>query len=210
MTTGIPASDRCSEPFVLPGEVLLIRHGETEWSRSGRHTGRTDLPLTEQGRQEAGRLVPVLGGTPFARVIASPLARARQTCCLAGLEPLMEIDDDLQEWDYGLYEGLTIEEIRSRSPGWLIFRDGAPDGERPEQVVRRVDRFLAGIRHASGPVAVFSHGHLLRLLAARWIGLPAEGGGGFLLDTSTLSILSHYHGEPALRWWNAPLVPPHG
>jgi broad specificity phosphatase PhoE len=183
-------------------DVWLVRHGETEWSRSGRHTGRTDLPLTDSGRRAAQALRPVLGGESFALVVTSPLARARETCELAGLGGRACVDPDLLEWDYGTYEGLTSAEIRARAPGWTLFVDGAPGGERPDDVSVRVDRVIARARAAAGQVVLFAHGHLLRSLAARWLGWPVAAGRHFLLDTGTLNILSTYHEAPAIKRWN--------
>lgn len=185
-------------------DVWLIRHGETEWSRSGRHTGRTDLPLTEAGRRAAEALAPLLGRQSFALVLVSPLRRARDTCTLAGLGDRAQTDADLLEWDYGEYEGLTTAEIRERTPGWLLFTDGASGGERPGDVGERVDRVIARARRAPGNVAVFAHGHVLRVLAARWLGWAAAAGAHFLLDTGTVSIVSTYWGAPAIERWNAP------
>jgi len=187
-------------------EVFLIRHGETEWSLNGRHTGRSDIPLTENGRQVARLWQPYAAVRKFALVLSSPLQRARQTCELAGLDAQAQIDDDLREWNYGDYEGLTPQQIRNAQPEWLLFRDGCPGGESPEQVGARVDRVIARIRGVQGDVAVFAHGHLLRVFAARWLGLPAPAGSHFLLETATLCVLSSYHGVPALKRWNAPLV----
>lgn len=188
-------------------QVYLIRHGETEWSLSGQHTGITDIPLTENGRRIAKLLAPALAKETFALVLTSPLDRARRTCELAGLGERAEIDRDLMEWDYGEYEGLTPKEIHARAPGWMLFSDGCPGGETPEQVSARIDRVIARTRAAQGHVALFAHGHVFRVFAARWLGLPAAAGGHFLLDTATLNILSYYHGMPALKRWNAPLVP---
>jgi probable phosphoglycerate mutase len=185
--------------------VVLVRHGETAWSRAGQHTGRTDLPLTEVGESEARRLAPALADRPFTLVLCSPLQRALRTCALAGLASQAQLDPDLREWDYGLYEGLTSAQIHADVPGWLVFRDGCPEGERPEAVAARADRVIERVRATDGPVALFAHGHLLRVLAARWLGLPAAVGAHLLLDTSTLSILDWYHGVPALGCWNAPL-----
>ena len=190
-----------------PAEAVLIRHGETTWSRSGRHTGLTDLPLTGNGERAARQLAPHLGRMRFSLVLCSPLQRARQTCELAGLAEAAQLEPDLREWNYGEYEGLTHEQIEEGAPGWLVFRDGCPGGESPEQVAERVDRVIARVRAEEGIVALFAHGHLLRLLAARWIGLEQEQGGRFLLDTATISHLSYYQGIPSLKHWNAPLVP---
>ena len=188
-------------------QVYLIRHGETEWSLSGQHTGITDIPLTENGRRIAKLLAPALAKETFALVLTSPLERARRTCELAGLGERAEIDRDLLEWDYGEYEGLTPKEIHARAPGWMLFSDGCPGGETPERVSARIDRVITRTRAVQGQVALFAHGHVFRVFAARWLGLPAAAGGHFLLDTATLNILSYYHGIPALKRWNAPLVP---
>jgi broad specificity phosphatase PhoE len=188
--------------------VVLVRHGETEWTISGQHTGRTDIPLTERGRQEARLLEPLLSTANFALVLSSPLQRARETCELAGLGARMEIDPDLMEWDYGEYEGLTSKQIRRTAPKWMVFNDGCPGGETPEQVGARVDRLIDRIRRVEGRVALFAHGHLLRVVAARWIGFPPSAGQNFLLDTSTVSLLGYYQGVPAVKRWNAPVKIP--
>jgi len=167
----------------------------------------TDIPLTENGRNVAKLLNPVLTKETFALVLTSPLQRARQTCELAGLGDYAEIDRDLMEWNYGTYEGLTPDEIHAKRPGWMIFTDGCPEGEGPEQVGARVDHVIAKVRAVEGHVALFAHGHVLRAFAARWLGLRAAEAGHFLLDTATLSILSYYRGIPAVKRWNAPLVP---
>jgi len=191
-------------PLTLkPTDVVLVRHGETLWSKSGQHTGTTDLPLTPEGEAEARELSPVLGTFRFARVIASPLQRAWRTAELAGFGGRMVADPDLVEWNYGLYEGLTSAEIVAQTPEWLIFRDGAPQGETPAAVGERVDRVVARLRGGQGPVLVFAHGHVLRVLTARWLGLPPSAGSHFLLNTATLSVLSDYRGLPALACWNA-------
>jgi broad specificity phosphatase PhoE len=184
-------------------QVYLIRHGETEWSLSGQHTGITDLPLTENGRKVAKRLQPVLAKETFALVLTSPLERARMTCELAGLGEHAEIDCDLIEWNYGEYEGLTPQQINAKTPGWMIFTDGCPGGENPEQVSARADRVITRVRAVEGHVALFAHGHIFRVFAARWLGLPATAGCHFLLDTATLNILSYYRGIPAVKCWNA-------
>jgi broad specificity phosphatase PhoE len=191
-------------------DVYLIRHGETEWSRSGQHTGVTDLPLTENGRQAARLLEPVLAEEDFALVLTSPLERARQTCALAGLGGRAGVEPDLMEWNYGEYEGLTPKQIHAKRPSWLLFRDGCPGGETPEQVGARVDRVIARLRDVAGDVALFAHGHVFRVFAARWLGLPAGEGCRFLLDTATLNVLSHYRGIPAVKRWNAALAPEAG
>jgi probable phosphoglycerate mutase len=185
--------------------IFLVRHGETEWSLSGQHTGVTDISLTEHGRQVARRLRPILAEQHFTLVLTSPLRRARETCELAGLGDRALLEPNLKEWNYGEYEGLTPEEIRAKAPGWMIFRDGCPGGESPAQVGARADSVLARVRGANGDVALFAHGHLFRVLVARWIGLPAGAGQHFLLDTATVSVLGHYQEWPALKIWNAPL-----
>jgi broad specificity phosphatase PhoE len=186
--------------------VFVIRHGETAWSLSGRHTGTTDLPLTDNGRRLAEEMRPALKEIDFALVLVSLAQRARQTCELAGLGGKAIIDNDLREWNYGAYEGLTPSEIEKMSPGWLIFRDGCPGGETPDQVGERANRVVARARAAQGNVALFAHGHLLRVLAARWIGSAPCEGQRFLLDTGRLSILSDYRGVPAVKIWNAPVA----
>jgi broad specificity phosphatase PhoE len=188
-------------------EVFLVRHGETEWSLNGRHTGVSDIPLTENGRRVARRWQPFAATRTFDLVLTSPLQRARETCELAGLGERAETDPDLMEWDYGAYEGLTPQEIRAKDPEWMIFRDGCPGGESPEQIGARIDRVIAKIRVRARDVAVFAHGHVLRVLGARWLGLPPSAGSHFLLETATLCVLSSYHGVPAIKRWNAPLLP---
>jgi broad specificity phosphatase PhoE len=188
-------------------QVYLIRHGETEWSLSGQHTGITDIPLTENGRKVAKLLAPVLAKETFALVLTSPLERARRTCELAGLGARAEIERDLMEWNYGAYEGLSPKQIHAQAGGWMLFSDGCPGGESPEQVGARVDRVIARVRTVEGHVALFAHGHIFRVFAARWLGLPATAGCQFLLDTATLNILSYYRGIPAVKRWNAMLVP---
>ncbi len=185
--------------------VYLLRHGETEWSLNGRHTGVTDIPLTENGRSAARRLEPILAQETFALVLTSPLQRARDTCDLAGLGKRANTETDLIEWNYGEYEGLTTQQIRQTRPDWSVFRDGCPGGESPEQVGARADRLLVKIRATEGNVALFGHGHFSRVLAARWINLPANYGEHFLLDTATLNVLGYYRESPALKMWNAPL-----
>ena len=187
-------------------QIYLIRHGETEWSLSTQHTGITDIPLTENGRKVARLLEPVLAKETFALVLTSPLERARETCELAGLGERAEIDSDLMEWNYGQYEGLTPKQIRAQAPEWMLFNDGCPGGESPEQVGARVDRVIARVRAVEGHVALFAHGHIFRVFAARWLGLPATAGCHFLLDTATLNILGYYRGIPAVKRWNAPLI----
>jgi probable phosphoglycerate mutase len=187
--------------------VFAIRHGETAWSLSGQHTGTTDIPLTDNGRRLAERLRPALAGETFALVLTSPRQRARETCRLAGFGERAVTEPDLAEWDYGKYEGLTAEQIRETAPGWLVFRDGCPGGEAPGEVAARVDRVIARARAVEGDVALFAHGHVLRVLVARWLGLGPDAGRHFLLDTGTLSVLDYYRGSiPAVKVWNRPLV----
>jgi broad specificity phosphatase PhoE len=185
--------------------AILVRHGETAWTVTGQHTGRTDIPLTEAGRAAAQDLAPLAAKTKLALVLTSPLGRARETCELAGLAGQAQGDPDLLEWHYGDYEGLTLEQIHMRAPGWLLFIDGCPGGESPAQVAERVDRVIARIRAVDGDVALFAHGHLLRVFAARWVGLPPAAGHHFLLDPATVSVLAHSHGIPVVKSWNAPL-----
>jgi probable phosphoglycerate mutase len=187
-------------------KVYVVRHGETEWSLSGQHTGVTDIPLTENGRAVARRLRPVLAEPSFQLVLTSPLRRARETCELAGLGSRAVLEPDLREWNYGEYEGLTRKQIHAKAPGWMIFRDGCPGGETPAQVGARADRVIARVRAAPGDVALFAHGHVFRVLMARWIGFPPSAGQHFLLDTATLNVLGYYRDSPAVKIWNAPLV----
>lgn len=187
--------------------IYLIRHGETEWSLSGQHTGTTDIPLTANGRRVAKLFEPFAAEMSFALVLTSPLERARMTCELAGLGKQAEIDRDLMEWNYGDYEGLTSKQIRAKSPNWMLFRDGCPGGESPEEVGIRVDRLIARVRGIKGDVALFAHGHILRALAARWIGFPVVAGSHFMLDTATLSVLTYYQDIPAVKQWNMPPLP---
>jgi broad specificity phosphatase PhoE len=186
--------------------VFAIRHGETAWSRSGQHTGTTDIPLTDNGRLLAKRMRPVLAAEAFALVLCSPMQRARETCELAGLGDRAVIDPDLVEWNYGEYEGLTPKQIEEMAPGWLIFRDGCPGGEAPERVGARVDRVIARSRAVDGDTVLFAHGHVLRVFVARWIGLPPGGGQHFLLNTGTLCVLGYYRKIPAVGIWNGPLL----
>ena len=183
-------------------ELLLARHGETEWSANGRHTGRTDLPLTDDGRRRAQRLAPRLAERSFALVLTSPLRRAVETCELAGLAEHAQLRDDLREWDYGDYEGMTTAEIQRRRPGWSLWRDGCPNGETAADVGARADRVIAEVRAADGDAIAFGHGHMLRVLAARWLGLSPEGGALFALATGTLSTLGYEHGTAVIRSWS--------
>jgi probable phosphoglycerate mutase len=183
--------------------VVLVRHGETEWSRTGRHTSYSDVALTPHGCDQARELARRLAGVDFSLVLTSPRARARTTCEHAGLASRVEVTDDLAEWHYGEYEGRTTEEIRAEVPGWTIFRDGAPGGETADGVAARADRIIARATAAGGVVALFSHAHFLRVLGARWIGQPAAAGAWLGLDTATLSCLGHEREQRVLRVWNA-------
>jgi broad specificity phosphatase PhoE len=185
-------------------EVYLARHGETVWSISGQHTGRTDIPLTSRGERHAQSLGQRLNGAAFAKVLTSPLVRASRTCELAGFGNLAEADSDLQEWDYGQYEGRRTVDIRQEQAGWYLFRDGCPGGESVEAISARADRVVSRLRAIDGNVLIFSHGHILRVLTARWLGLPAGDARLFVLSTAALSILGyeHHRDEPAIRLWN--------
>jgi probable phosphoglycerate mutase len=184
-------------------EIVLIRHGETEWSRDGRHTGRTDIPLTDTGRRQAELVGEWLAGRTFARVLTSPLGRALETCRLACLGDRAEPREELLEWDYGEYEGVTTAQIRERRPDWYLWRDGCPGGESAADVGRRVDGLVAELREADGDAAVFSHGHVLRVLTARWLELDPEKGALFALATATLSVLGWERETAVIRVWNA-------
>lgn len=185
-------------------KVYLARHGETAWSLSGQHTGRTDIPLTANGEEEGRRLGKRLQGTPFSMVLSSPLQRARKTCDLASYGELAQDDPDLMEWNYGEYEGLLTTEIQARHRNWNVFKDGCPGGESPEELGKRLDRVIARARGAGGDVLIFAHGHCLRVLTARWLGLPPADGRLFRLSTATLSILSYEHSldSPVILLWN--------
>jgi broad specificity phosphatase PhoE len=184
--------------------VYLARHGETAWTVSGQHTGLTDIPLTERGERNARRLGERLQGLTFARVFASPLQRAWRTCELAGFGARAEADPDLVEWNYGQYEGRRTADIRQERPGWELFRDGCPGGESLAEVCARADRVIARMRAVEGDVLVFSSGHILRVLGARWVGLDPSAGRCLLLSTATLSVVGYEHdrNEPVIRTWN--------
>jgi broad specificity phosphatase PhoE len=186
--------------------VYMVRHGETAWSRSGQHTGRTDMPLSEPGEAEAKALAPWLRGIHFGHVLTSPLRRARRTCELAGLGRSVEVDARLEEWNYGKYEGLTSSQIHQDRPEWSVYRDGAPDGETPEEVSDRADQMIAHLATLHGNVAIFSHGHFATVLGARWVGLAVINAQHFSLATASLSILAYHPGQPETRviaLWNA-------
>jgi probable phosphoglycerate mutase len=188
-------------------ELWLIRHGETEWSRSGAHTGRTDLPLTPAGRENAAAVGRRLGGCKFALVLTSPLERARETCKLAGYGDVAQVDANLREWDYGDYEGRTTAEIRRGAPDWSIWGDGPLHGETIAQVSARADAVLARVSPAAGDVALFAHGHILRILTARWLGLAGDGGRLFALGTGSVSQLGYEHDTRVIVRWNMPAGP---
>ena len=192
---------------MLP-RVYFIRHGETEWSLSGQHTSRTDIPLTPRGEEKSRELGPRLRNIQFTHVLTSPRQRARKTCELAGLGSMAQVENDLSEWDYGDYEGMLSTDIRKKRPDWNIYRDGCPNGESPAQISDRADRLIARLRKLNGNVALFSHGHLGRVLAARWIGLAVAQAQRFQLDTASISILCHESSNndgPVIELWNSTL-----
>ena len=186
----------------MADDVWLARHGETEWARLGRHTGRTDVPLTDTGRAQAAALGRRLAGRPFSLVLTSPLSRATETTAVAGFGDVAVADADLREWDYGDLEGRLTEDIREDHPGWTIWRGPWPGGETLDEVAARADRVLARIAATHGDVLVVSHGHLLRVLAARWLGLAPRSGGLFALGTATVSVLGHDRETPVIEIWN--------
>lgn len=190
-----------------PTRLVLVRHGETEWSRTGRHTGRTDVPLTDRGRDQAKELGRALRGRVFSRVLSSPLGRAVETCRLAGFADRVELVDDLREWDYGAYEGRTRVEIAAEVPGWTVWTHPIVDGERLADVGRRADRLIAALLPSGGAILVFSHGHILRVLAARWIEQPADVGARLELDTASLSVLGWEQDRRVIEGWNATARP---
>jgi probable phosphoglycerate mutase len=189
----------------LPG-LYLVRHGDTAWTDSHQHTGRTDLPLNERGEEHARQLGKRLQGVSFVRVFTSPLQRASKTCALAGFGAVAEVDPDLTEWDYGRFEGKVTSAIAKEWPNWELFRDGSPDGETPEQVAARADRFLARVKDSGGDVVAFSSGHIIRMIAARWLGLPPAAGRFFFCDPASVGVLGFEHdsrAQPVLRLWNS-------
>ena len=189
-----------------PPKLWIVRHGETTWARLGRHTSRTDVPLTSRGRADARRIAAVVSGHAFALVLSSPKRRALETARLAGFGDQVELSDDLLEWDYGADEGLTTPAIRADRPGWTIWRDGPRDGETARHVAARVDRVIARVRAAPGDVLVFAHGHVLRALTARWLDLPVRDGRLFELDTATVSVLGWEREQPVIERWNVTAV----
>jgi probable phosphoglycerate mutase len=186
-------------------DVVVVRHGQTEWSLQGRHTSRTDVPLTEHGRREAARLASVLSGRAFALVLTSPMQRARATCALAGFAAVEQVDEDLREWDYGEYEGRTTPDIRVERPGWSLWSDGVPGGEDAAAVGRRADRVISRLRAANGDALVFAHAHVLRVLAARWVGLAPADGMRLALEPARLSTLGYERETAVIGEWNAPV-----
>jgi broad specificity phosphatase PhoE len=183
-------------------QIVLVRHGETEWSLSGQHTSRTNLPLTEMGRGRAKRLGPALAGWNFALVLTSPLLRARETCEIAGFADRAEICEDLREFDYGEYEGLTSPQIREMNPGWSLWRDGCPGGEQPAEVGARADRTIERMRAVDGDALAFAHGHIFRILTARWLQFDAAAGARFALSAGALCVLGYERETEVIQVWN--------
>jgi probable phosphoglycerate mutase len=187
----------------MPHPILIVRHGETEWSLSGQHTSRTDVSLIPEGRRRAEQIGTELAGREFALVLCSPLLRARQTCELAGLGDQARLTDDLREWDYGEYEGLTTPQIRQQNPSWNLWRDGCPGGERPEQVGLRADRVLDRLRGADGDAVAFAHGHILRVVTARWLAMEPAAGARFVLGAGSTAVLGYERETEVILRWNA-------
>jgi broad specificity phosphatase PhoE len=186
----------------MAAEIVLVRHGETEWSKSGQHTSRTDLPLLEEGRERAQAVGAELAGRSFALVVSSPYRRARETADIAGFKN-PQIWDDLREWDYGQYEGLTTSQIREENPAWNLWTDGCPGGETPEEIVARADGVLPRLRDAGGDALAFAHGHVLRVLAARWMEMPVTAGARLALSAGAVSVLGHERETQVISRWNA-------
>lgn len=201
MTSDSATGDRASRNW-RGAEVVLVRHGETEWSRGGLHTGRTNLPLTDVGRNKAAALAATLADRTFARVLCSPLARARRTYELSGLDAPVEFVDDLMEWDYGVYEGVSTADVRATIPSWTVWTHPITGGESVDDVGARADRVIERVADVAGDVALFSHGQYLRILAARWLGLPADDGRLLTLDTSSVSALGYERETRVIRRWN--------
>ncbi|MCW2998703.1 MAG: histidine phosphatase family protein [Solirubrobacterales bacterium] len=204
--TGVIGDSAGPDALLPRGEVWLVRHAETEWSKTGRHTGRTDISLTDTGRAAACALAPRLAGHAFAQVRVSPLGRARETATLAGVDldaAGVVVDDDLQEWDYGDYEGLTTPEIREDRPGWVLWNDGVPGGEDADDIAARVDRVLVEVCAVDGDVLLVAHGHLLRVLGARWLAQPPTFGARLILDPGGICVLGQERGRRAVRRWNS-------
>jgi len=189
--------------MTAPAQIAVVRHGQTEWSLNGRHTGTTDIPLTDDGRAEARASAPLVQALPIDRVVCSPLQRARETCTLLDLALEPTIDPDLVEWNYGVYEGVTTKEIRETVPDWTVWFGGCPEGETPDEVAARVDRVIAAAREAGGTTLVVAHGHVLRVLTARWLGLAPQDGRFFRLDTATVSLLGWERETPVVLKWNS-------
>lgn len=186
----------------MPTELWLFRHGETEWSKSGAHTGRTDLPLTEEGRERAAAIRRWLRGRPFALVLTSPFMRARETCAIAGYGDVAQIEPNLREWDYGDYEGRTTAQVREERPDWLLWRDGVPNGESIDQVADRARAVIDRALRVDGSVALFAHGHILRILSACWLGLAPDSGRLFALSTASVSTLGYERQIRVMTTWN--------
>lgn len=188
----------------MPQRVFLIRHGETAWTLSGQHTGRTDIPLTEHGREEGRAVAGEIAGETFVKVLSSPLSRALDTARLAGLDDQLETVDDLLEWDYGEYDGVTTADIRKKRARWSLWLDGTPGGETAADVGTRVDRVIKEVRPLDGDVALVAHGHVLRVLTARWLGLPPSEGRLFALEPASVSVLGYEREQPVILRWNLP------
>jgi broad specificity phosphatase PhoE len=186
----------------MASELWIVRHGETEWSASGRHTSHTDLPLTHAGRDQARGDADALAGVGFSLVLCSPLLRARETCRLCGFEQAAELCDELREWDYGDYEGLTSPQIHEQRPDWSLWSDGCPGGESPQQVAGRIDRLLERVAGVDGDVACFAHGHILRVLTARWCEMDVAAGARFALVTAGIGVLGHEHATQVVSRWS--------
>ena len=186
--------------------IWVVRHGQTEWSQTGQHTGWTDLPLTDAGRAEAAAVGQYLAGRQFALVLVSPLQRARETCRIAGYDAVAEVDPDAREWCYGAYEGRTAEQVQQERPGWSLWQDGAAEGEKVEDVAARARRVIARVEKVEGDVLIFAHGHLLRILAASWLGLTPDAGRLFSLGTASIGVLGYEHGRRAMSRWNLPTL----